>query len=165
MFGPQLDFRIRSAKPTAGARVNDELKCPDEAIAVPSDRPRLELTATCARWVNLASSQNSLPIVRELLLKWRGGEALTHIEIAFESEPCFSQPCVFRIDRLDPGERRFTNVELLPAFERIACVSESHNATLKITARSGDREICTSVQQIRVLPPEQWEGATDIPEL
>jgi very-short-patch-repair endonuclease len=145
--------------------VNDERKPSDEATGVASEEPKLELTTTCARWVNLASTQNSLPIVRELQLKWPGSEVLTHIEIAFESEPCFSHPCVFRIDRLDPGERQFTDVRVLPAFDRIAGVSESHKATLTITARSGGQELCRSDQQIRVLPPEQWEGANDIPEL
>ncbi len=98
-------------------------------------------------------------------MKWSGRESLSNIEIAFESEPCFSHPCVLRVDRLDPGERRFTDVRVFPAFERIAGVSESHNATLTITASTGNQRLCTSVQQIRVLPAEQWEGTSDIPEL
>ncbi len=143
----------------------------DDDPLAPTHRPdttaaTLALEASSARWLSLASTHNGVPIIRELTLELAGGQSYRNLEIHVRTEPEFTLPFVLRIDRLDPeGPRRFSNLAIRPNHQFFAEITEAYEGTLYIEAVREQQRVAAISMPIRLLPPEQWEGLHDLPEM
>jgi very-short-patch-repair endonuclease len=124
------------------------------------------MEVSAARWLSLASTHNAVPVIRELTLELAGGECYRNVEIHVRTEPAFTLPFVLRVDRLDPdGPRSFRNLDIRPNHQFLAEVTESFDGLLHIEAMVGQQRAATKSTTLKLLPPEQWEGLHDLPEM
>ncbi|MCB2184654.1 MAG: hypothetical protein KQH63_21735 [Desulfobulbaceae bacterium] len=56
------------------------------------NKKEITITVTVGKHVNLAMQQNSVPIIRELIIRNPGDSVLQDIEICVESDPAFMRP-------------------------------------------------------------------------
>src|ERR1700760_2289774 len=94
----------------------------------PGNRVPLPLTVTpqLARWVSLASTQNKVPVLRELAVELSGSVAATALEFKLTANPAFLHPLSIRLDRLDPTGPRTLDVSALhPDFAFLAGLTEA----------------------------------------
>jgi very-short-patch-repair endonuclease len=127
---------------------------------------RLTLTPQLARWVSLASTQNLVPVLRELSVELSGAVAATALEFKISANPPFIYPVTIRLDRLDPTGPRTLDVSTLhPDHSFLAGLTEAMEGYLVIEASAQGCEKVTYTAPLRLLPADQWEGLSDIPEL
>src|SRR5260221_10824561 len=126
----------------------------------------LTLSAFTTRWLSLASSQNGVPIVRELTVELTSVESARQLELRVTSAPAFIYPLSLRIERLDPtGPRSFQDLKVEANHEFLAGLTESFVGSLCIDALIDGEILATHRSEIRLLPADQWEGLNDIPEI
>jgi very-short-patch-repair endonuclease len=126
----------------------------------------LTLSAVTSRWLSLASSQNGVPVVRELTVELNSAESARQVELRVTSAPAFVYPFSIRIDRIDPtGPRTFQNLQIQANHEFLAGLTEAFEGSLCIEALIDGAVVTTARAELRLLPADQWEGLNDIPEI
>jgi hypothetical protein len=126
----------------------------------------LTFTPQLARWVSLASTHNGLPILRELTAELTGPISVTGLEIKLTSNPAFTHPAILRLDRLDPtGPRLLEAPKIHPNHSFLAGLTEAVEGHFIIEASAEGYATTSLSVPLRLLPAEQWEGLSDIPEL
>ena len=126
----------------------------------------LTLSASTARWLSLASSQNGVPVMRELTIELTSPESAHQVEVRISSAPGFIYPFSLRIDRLDPtGPRTFQDLKIQANHEYLAGLTEAFEGSLSIEALVNGELAATTRAELRLLPADQWEGLNDIPEI
>jgi very-short-patch-repair endonuclease len=149
---------------------NDELGPPYAPSAQPKNAAgpgapigiEMEADAT----IGYASTQNSVPVVRSLLLTNRGNETLEHLEVLITCNPRFAESMKLRFDRLAPAEvRRISPIDLRPDHTYLAELQESVRAEIAVSVISGGAEVAQSARPVEVLAYDQWAGTRALPEL
>jgi hypothetical protein len=135
--------------------------------AVPGSVDRtLTVSAVASRWLSLASSQNGVPVVRELTVELTSAESARQVELRVTSAPAFIYPLSVRIDRIDPtGPRTFQDLNIQANQEFLAGLTEAYVGSLCIEALIDGQVAATYRAELRLLPADQWEGLNDIPEI
>lgn len=141
-------------------------KEPGSQVPGAGDNGVLSLRVDAARWLNLAVSQNGIPIVRELSIEWKGSESLRNLELRVRSSPAFTQPFSLRLDRLDPTRPQpFQDLKIAPNHEHLAGLTEAFEGTLIVDVVADTLVLASESVSLRLLPADQWEGLQDLPEL
>ena len=126
----------------------------------------LALSAVTARWLSLASSQNGVPVVRQLTVELSSAESARQVELRVSSAPAFIYPLSIHIDRIDPtGPRTFQDLKIQANHEFLAGLTEAFEGSLCIEALIDGAVVASTRAELRLLPADQWEGLNDIPEI
>jgi hypothetical protein len=126
----------------------------------------LTVSAVASRWLSLASSQNGVPVVREITVELTSTESARQVELRVTSAPAFIYPMSVRIDRIDPtGPRTFQDLNIQANHEFLAGLTEAYVGSLCIEALIDGQVAATYRAELRLLPADQWEGLNDIPEI
>jgi very-short-patch-repair endonuclease len=126
----------------------------------------LTLSAATSRWLSLASSQNGVPVVRELTVELKSAESARQVELRVTSAPAFIYPFSLRIDRIDPTRpRTFQDLKIQANHEYLAGLTEAFEGSLQIEALIDGEAVASIRAELKLLPADQWEGLNDIPEI
>ncbi|BBK41748.1 hypothetical protein STVA_17680 [Allostella vacuolata] len=124
------------------------------------------IAAELAPRVNIALHQNAIPVLRELAVDNRLGEALVDVELTLHSEPGFLKPRTWRIARIEAGA-------IYPLLDRdvgldaghLARLTEAEEVRAVFTLRAGGAERAQTVVPVELLPRNQWGGIGHLPEM
>ncbi len=142
------------------AEPGDPVKSPLESVAPVAIE--IESDAT----LGYASIQNSIPVVRSLVLTNNGAEPLLNVVVSIACNPAFADSLKLRFDRLAPGEnRRISPVDLHADHAFLASLPESVRAHVDVQVSASGTQAGRSVQAIDVLAYDQWAGSRALPEL
>ena len=113
-----------------------------------------------------AAIQNAVPMVRALRLTNLQPEAIEQLEVTIACSPAFARGLTLRFDKLAAGEtRRISPLDLHPDHDFLAGLKESVNASIRVVAAAGSRELASATQPVQVLAYDQWAGTRALPEL
>jgi very-short-patch-repair endonuclease len=141
---------------TQGDNVESPLEVPVPVVV------EIESDAT----LGYASVQNSVPVVRSLVITNNGIKPLSNVEILITCNPHFAESLKLRFDRLAPGEtRRISPVDLQADHAFLAGLSESHKASVNVRVTESGTDVCLSARPVEVLAYDQWAGTRALPEL
>ncbi len=113
-----------------------------------------------------AGVQNSIPIVRAIVIKNVSEETLRGVEVKVNCSPAFAMGASFLFERLAPGESRtISPVDLRPDHTYLIKLDEAEKASINVEASLDGASVeCTSAT-IEVLAYDQWAGTRSLPEL
>ena len=139
----------------------------DDPIAGPvMTDPILALDWSIADHVSIAFHQNAVPVIQEITLRNLGDTPLEDLTVELSTEPGFTAPTVWRIDRLDPGaSHHLPTPDLKLDAGLFTRLSEGIRADVTLAVRAGETELARQDRQVRLLPPSHWGGAGSSPEL
>ncbi|HET8636540.1 MAG TPA: DUF4011 domain-containing protein, partial [Acidobacteriaceae bacterium] len=126
----------------------------------------ISLEAIVSPKLGLASHQNAVPLLRQLLIKHGAGEDLEDLVLELEPSLPFATPKKWRIDRLGTDsaiEVADRDVELREGF--LADLSESLRASLQLRLRSSSAILAERHIPVQLLARNEWGGAGSMPEL
>ena len=119
--------------------------------------------------LNLASYQNAVPVLRELIISNTGNTPLKALTLCIQSEPPFFKPGKWTIDLIEPGQNYSIDHRDLPLdgalFSRL---TEAEFASVKLTLTAGnapDLPLTHLQSPIELLPRNHWTGISIQPEM
>lgn len=125
-----------------------------------------DIHASLAPKLNLAFYQNSVPILRELVVINDGDEPLKNVELGLISDPEFIKPKNWRIDVVDAGQNyHITNLDLALDGALLGRLTESEIAQSRFVLKADGNIIARLDKQIELLPRNQWGGMGHMPEI
>lgn len=116
--------------------------------------------------LGLASHQNSVPLLRQLIIANGSEEGLDDLILEFEPSLPFASAKIWRIDRLVPGDSMAISdrdIELKEGY--LADLTESMQTTVHLRLRSSTGVIAEKRFPVELLARNQWGGAGSMPEL
>ncbi len=135
----------------------------------PLDGPPVAAALEADDTVGHASTQCAIPIVRALRLSCTSDIPLHDIEVEVSCNPPFAQALKLRIERLVPGEvRTLAPIDLQPDHAFLSSLSESMQASIRVTVRAGADGadgLGQATRSVEVLARDQWAGTRALPEL
>lgn len=126
----------------------------------------LFIDVEAADCLNVASWQNSVPLLRSLRVQNRSGEAIENLRLSLTSSPGFIRPKQWVFDRIaagSPTELRDRDVQLDADY--LNGLNEAERGVLKFTLSRGDEIVATTEKEIRVLARDEWGGLNSGGEL
>lgn len=127
----------------------------------------VEIEATFASKIGLASHQNAVPLIRELRLGSAAEQNHENCRLTLEADPAFVQAQTWQIDRLRPGDAlSITKRDVQLNATMLDGLTESliGTVTLALTADSG-AQLAKVIHPIEVLAHNEWGGTTAMAEL
>lgn len=113
-----------------------------------------------------AAHQNSVPLVREVVIENTSGRVLVDVTLRFVAEPTYSEGLTLRFDMLQPGEqRRISPVDVRLSHGFLAGLDEAVRGSLLLEASSGGEVLARVDHPIELLAYDQWAGTRALPEL
>lgn len=130
------------------------------------DACRLKMEVETDRTVNYAMQQNSIPVIKKLVVHNVSEESMNDIEILVRSDPAFIIEHRINIDRIHPNSGLELNaVEVLLSHDFLATFAERMVGTIHIVAKQMDHEIASISLPIDVLAYDEWSGLQSCPEM
>ena len=131
-----------------------------------TEKKEITIQITAARKVNLALQQNSVPVLRDIVLKNPTDVSYQDLELTVTTTPGFANPKVWRITRLVPDAEisvRDCMIELNPGF--LEEVNEAVRGTYDFVLSAGDEVLATASRDAQVLSRNEWGGIQELPEI
>jgi hypothetical protein len=126
----------------------------------------IEIDIALAPSLNVAFFQNSVPVLRDVIIVNNGTDILEAIELRIGSEPLFFTPKLWRIERIGPGQRYHLSdlsIDLDGGF--LARLTEAERAQVIFTVVVAGRTPIEARRSIELLARNQWAGIKEVPEL
>ncbi|WP_371766587.1 DUF3320 domain-containing protein [Massilia sp.] len=141
-----------------------------------AENPTLEINEFAVRIansnkLNLADFQNSVPILRELVVVNDSERELSHLRVRLESFPPFLKPKTWSIDMCDPKSHygiKDLDVQLDGVLLGKLTEAETSTITFTLVEKSGtpdERVLVTEERKVELLPRNQWGGLSHLPDL
>ncbi len=116
--------------------------------------------------VSYASYQNSVPLLRSLIVTNTSDNALRDLEISVRCEPEFAEAMRFQFERLDPKEtRRIDALDLKFRHQYLAELNEAERGRVIVDISSLETKLSRTDHAVDVLAYDQWGGVRALPEL
>lgn len=121
--------------------------------------------------LNLADFQNSVPLLRDLLVVNDSERELSQLQLRLESFPPFLKPRTWSIDACDPKSRYgIKDCDVLLDGALLGKLTEAEVSTMTFTLveKSGaadERVLATVERKVELLPRNQWGGLSHLPDL
>jgi very-short-patch-repair endonuclease len=135
----------------------------------PAAKPSIRLTN--AGKLNLADFQNSVPLLRELVIVNESDSGLEHLQLRLESFPPFLKPRTWTIDGC-PARTHYSIKDNDVSLDGVLLgkLTEAETATLVVTlvgclAKEPERELCREERKVELLPRNQWGGLSHLPDM
>ena len=118
----------------------------------------VRIEAAVQECINYASWQNSVPLLRSLMLRNDSGQTLKDLKLTLETSPRFTRLKQWHVDELNgiPLPINDREIELDPDYLNGLNEAERAEVTLKLTANG--KLLAESVRPIRVLARDEWGG-------
>ena len=127
---------------------------------------RIKFKLALADQVGAAFHQNSIPVLKGLIVENRFGRDLRDLVLEIRSEPVFTLPANWRIDELADGKSiPVVNPDVQLDAGYLNKLTEGVRGSLQLALREGETEIARGSFEIRLWPPSQWSGSDAAPEL
>lgn len=137
--------------------MTDELNTTSESLFIEVE------AADC---LNYASWQNSVPLLRALLVQNRTAEAIEDLRLSVVSSPSFIRPKQWVLDRLDAkSENVLRDRDVQLDADYLNGLNEAERGVLRFTLSRGDQTVATTEKEIRVLARDEWGGLNSGGEL
>jgi len=120
--------------------------------------------------LNLADFQNSVPLLRELMVVNESAHALTELKLRLDSHPPFLKAKTWSIDACDPRSRYgIKDCDVLLDGVLLSKLTEAETATVTFTliekaGTSRERVLATEERKVELLPRNQWGGLSSLPD-
>lgn len=116
--------------------------------------------------LNLAFFQNSVPLLREIVIINEGEESLQEVELILLSDPPFIKQKKWRIDIIQTGQHyRLTNLDVELDGTLLGRLTEAENAQAHFFLKADEKDISCLNKEIELLPRNQWGGIGHMPEI
>jgi very-short-patch-repair endonuclease len=121
--------------------------------------------------LNLADFQNSVPLLRELVVVNDSERELSHLQLRLESIPPFLKPKTWSIDTCDAKSHyRVTDCDVQLDGVLLSKLTEAETSTVMFTLvekpGSADEQVLATVERkVELLPRNQWGGLSHLPDL
>jgi len=126
----------------------------------------ISIEAMVSTKLGLASHQNAVPLLRQLVVTSSDGEGFDDLTLELEPSLPFATTKTWRIDRLDPDTSITVSdreIELKEGY--LAALSESMQASVLLRLRAKGVVVAERRCSIELLARNQWGGAGSMPEL
>ncbi|MGJ8523081.1 hypothetical protein R84981_001774 [Carnimonas sp. R-84981] len=127
----------------------------------------LSIEGVISAKLGLVSHQNSVPLLRELIVSNPGQEQWEHLVLELKPSVPFAADKRWTIDRLNPESVlpiRDLDIELKQGY--LSGLSESMQGSVLVRLCSSDGEVLVEKQfAVELLAPNEWGGANSMPEL
>lgn len=126
----------------------------------------IAIQITAAHKVNLALQQNSVPVLRDIVLNNPTDVSYQDLELTVTTTPKFANSKVWHITRLAPQAEislRDCMIELNPGF--LEEVNEAVRGTYDFSLKSGGEVLATASLDVQVLSRNEWGGIQELPEI
>lgn len=141
-------------------------EAPDQTIRPVAADAQLSIQLEATATTGYAGVQNSIPIVRSVVVKNVSEETLHGVEIKVSCSPAFAVGVRFLFDRLEPGESRsIASVDLQPDHTYLTKLDEAEKAAINVEAFCDGASVGYASSAIEVLAYDQWAGTRGLPEL
>jgi very-short-patch-repair endonuclease len=138
-----------------------------DALDPPSANLKIEVTLVAK--LNLADFQNSVPLLRELVIANESASVFADIEIRISATPAFLKPKTWRLDEIAAGVRcRISDLDVQLDGSVLARLTEAEQATVCLTLHhrgKGATELARRECVVELLPRNQWGGIGHMPDL
>ena len=131
-----------------------------------TENKAITIQIAAAHKVNLALQQNSVPVLRDIVLNNPTDVSYQDLELTVTTTPGFAKPKVWHITRLAPDTEislRDCMIELNPGF--LEDVNEAVRGTYDFSLNSGDEVLATLSCDVQVLSRNEWGGIQELPEI
>lgn len=131
-----------------------------------TENKEIAIEIAAAHKVNLALQQNSVPVLRDIVLKNPTDVSYQDLELTVTTTPGFVNPKVWHIAQLGPeAEISLSDcmVELNPGF--LEEVNEAVRGTYDFTLNAGDEVLAIASCDVQVLSRNEWGGIQELPEI
>ena len=126
----------------------------------------ITIRITVANKVNLALQQNSVPVLRDIVLNNPTDVSYQDLELTATTSPGFAKPKVWHITRLVSDTELSLHdrmIELNPGF--LEEVNEAVRGTYNFSLNSGDKVLAAASCDVQVLSRNEWGGIQELPEI
>jgi len=124
------------------------------------------LTVEADPFINLATYQNGVPVLKSVGVENRGGIELRSLTVRIEADPSFADVLELRIASLSPGSHHNWEtppLRLRPAY--LATLRERETGSLRATVELAGAVVADQRFEIAMLACDQWAGLRSLPEL
>jgi len=122
--------------------------------------------ATLAPKINLAFHQNSLPVLREVVVINDGAEPLQEVELTLSSDPPFLRSKTWRIDTVGAGQRyHLSDLDVALDGALLGRLTEAETAQASLVLKARGEEVSRFDPPIELLARNQWGGIGHMPEI
>ena len=131
-----------------------------------TENKEITIQIAAAHKVNLALQQNSVPVLRDIVLNNPTDVGYQDLELTVITTPGFAKPKVWHITRLAPDAEislRDCMIELNPGF--LEEVNEAVRGTYDFSLSSGDGVLARLSCDVQVLSRNEWGGIQELPEI
>lgn len=141
-------------------------EAPDETSLPSAADSRLSIQIEADATTGYTGVQNSIPIVRAIVVKNVSEETLHDVEVKVACSPAFAMGVRFLFERLAPGESRsLSPVDLQPDHAYLIKLDEAEKASINVEASCDGASAGRATSVIEVLAYDQWAGTRSLPEL
>ncbi|MCA9041837.1 MAG: DUF4011 domain-containing protein, partial [Planctomycetaceae bacterium] len=132
----------------------------------PDDSLSVRIEANVNDYLNYASWQNSVPLIRSLEIVNPTETTLNDLVLELEITPGFARPRRWVIDRLKgQGTHPVVDRHLEMEGSYLAGLNEAERGDLHFRLKRQDEIICERRQPVRVLARDEWGGMISMPEI
>lgn len=126
----------------------------------------ISIRAELAGSINYASHQNSVPVVKSLIVQNHGATTVRHLKLSFRVTPAFARGRIWHIERIEPGAEIDISdrlIELEPGY--LNGLNEAELGRIDLSLADADRQLTQVSSEIRILARDEWGGFSAAPEL
>ena len=139
---------------------------PEETSLPSAADARLSIQIEADATTGYAGVQNSIPIVRAIMVENVSEETLHGVEVKVTCSPAFAIGARFLFERLAPGESRtLSPVDLRPDHAYLIKLDEAEKASINVEVTCDEASVGHASTTIEVLAYDQWAGTRSLPEL
>ncbi len=120
---------------------------------------QVQIIADLSACISYASWQNSVPVLKSLVVSNPTTNSLEHLTLRLESSSGFLEPKEWKLDRLSPGDHHKIedrNIEL--DFEFLSGLNESEKSVVNFSLSNSTSTVAEFRAEIRLLAKNEWGG-------
>ena len=125
----------------------------------------IRITFTYDPAINYAFQQNSIPVLRELVVR-NGSQPRKELKVSLRTEPAFAEPVELHIQSLDAeGEFKVGPLDLKLSRSFLEGLKEQVTGSLQVEVLEGEQVVGQKSESITLLPMNEWCGLASLPEI
>lgn len=130
-----------------------------------AERANIAVTFTYDPAINYAFQQNSIPVLRELVVR-NGSVPRKELKVSLRTEPAFAEAVELHIQSLEAeGEFKVGPLDLKLSSFFLETLTEQVTGSLHVEVREGERVLAKKTEPITLLAKNEWCGLASLPEI
>lgn len=125
----------------------------------------LHIKAVFAEDFSAAQAVSKVPLVRDLTVTNESDQSFTDLELRLHFDPAFAEDVTVKLSSVGAGETlRVTPIKLNIDLSKLMELTETVQGKLFASVWQGEEALCRQQEEIRLLPPDIWNGTSRMPE-